>query len=469
MQRISTWSLRVRLSLIATLALLASLLFGGVALYTAASVVEQQIHDARLEHLGSTVLAFIEDEIAGQDAQNTVPRLALKTRPTAALLYRYQVWSKSGVLLLHSYEAPAARPLMDPALLGFHNVRIDGEDYRGFAVPTRNKEYVVQVVENIDERWTQTALVSFYYVGFLLLPLGLVTAATWLMLRRSLHSIDTMADQLLRRNPLDLTPIKVIEPPRELLPILHAIDLLFVRVGHTLSVERRFTSVAAHELRTPLGGLRAHAQLATMADSPQELQDALKSLMVGADRAAHLIDQLLDLARIEALGDAASAPHGAVDLEDVWQSLLHELAPRAARQQIELSMEFHAPPVRGHAFALSLLLRNLVANAINYTPKGGRVEISTAIQGQSLLLRVDDSGPGIPAQEREHAFERFNRLGQSKIEGVGLGLSIVLSVVKLHDAKIQLLISPLGGLRVQVVLAATPAEQRLDSSPMPTP
>jgi signal transduction histidine kinase len=470
MERTSSWSLRARLSLIATAALLASLLFGGVAMYWAASIEEDQIHDARLEHLGSTVLAFIEQEVEGLETPGATPRPALKTRPSAALLYRYQVWSKSGALLLRSYEAPADKPLMGLDVLGFHTLHIDGEEYRGFAVPTRNKLYVVQVVENVGERWAQTALISFYYVGFLLLPLGLVALATWLMLRRSLHSIDTMADQLRHRNPLDLTPIQVQGPPRELLPILRAVDLLFARVGHALSVERRFTSVAAHEMRTPLGGLRAHAQLATFASSPEELQDALKSLMVGADRAAHLIDQLLDLARIESLGGDSGAPHEAVDLEEVWQGLLHELAPRAVKRQIALTMELHAPAVNGHAFALSLLLRNLVANAINYTPAGGTVQVSSTLaQGpgaSEVLLRVDDSGPGIPAHERERAFERFNRLGQTKIEGVGLGLSIVLSVVKLHDARIQLLDSPLGGLRVQVVLAAAPARpQRQAASP----
>lgn len=468
LDRTSTWSLRARLSLIAVLALLASLLFGGLAMYWAASIEEDQIHDARLEHLGATVLAFIEEELEGLDNHGATPRPALKTRPTAALLYRYQVWSKSGALLLRSYEAPAQQPLLDLALRGFHTVQIDGEEYRTFAVPTRNKEYVVQVAENVGERWAQTALITFYYVGFLLVPLGLVSIATWLMLRRSLRSIDVMADQLRHRNPLDLTPVQVEGPPRELLPILRAVDTLFARVGHALSVERRFTSVAAHEMRTPLSGLRAHAQLATMVESPQELQDALKSLMVGADRAAYLIDQLLDLARIEGLGGDSGALHETVDLEELWLKLAYEFAPRAAKKQISLTVDFAVASVSGHAFALSLMLRNLVANAINYTPQRGSVQVSSFAQGESVLLRVDDSGPGIAAVERERAFERFNRLGQTQIDGVGLGLSIVLSVVELHRARIQLLVSPLGGLRAEVALAASafaPQSRPLQPSP----
>jgi signal transduction histidine kinase len=453
-ERISTWSLRVRLLSIAVFALIASLLFGGLAMYWAASIEQDQMLDAQLEHLGATVLSFVEEELGAPEAAGAVNRGALKTRPTAALLYRYQVWTRDGALLLRSHEAPADRPLMPLARLGFDTVQIDGEEYRTFSLPTKSKDYVIQVAENVGERWAPTALITFYYVGFLLVPLGLVMVVTWLMLRRSLHSIDTMADQLRHRNPLDLTPVQVEEPPRELLPILRAVDTLFTRVGHALSVERRFTSVAAHEMRTPLSGLRAHAQLATMADSPHELREALASMMLGADRAAHLIDQLLDLARIESLAGDSGAPHEPVDLEDLWQGLLHELAPRAAKRQIQLAVRFSVPGVSGHAFALSLLLRNLVANAIGYTPQGGQVQVSSVALGQAVLLRVDDTGPGIPAHERERAFERFNRLGQTQVEGVGLGLSIVLSVVELHGARIQMLASPLGGLRAQIVLAS---------------
>jgi signal transduction histidine kinase len=456
-ERISTWSLRFRLLLIALCALFASLLFGGVVMYWAASVQEDQMLDARLELLGATVLSFVEEELGVLDKADPAPTLALKTRPTAALLYRYQVWSLGGALLLRSHEAPADRPLMPLTRLGFDRVQIDGEEYRTFSLPTRNKAYVIQVAENTGERWTQTALVTFYYVGFLLVPLGLVFMASWLMMRRSLRSIDAMAGQLRHRNPLDLTPVEVADPPRELLPILRAVDTLFARVGHALSVERRFTSVAAHEMRTPLAGLRAHAQLASSATSSEDLQDSLKSLMQGADRAAHLLDQLLDLARIETLAEDASERHESIDLSDVYQDLMRELGPRAAARGLSFGARFPAPTLSGHRFALSLLLRNLVANAIHYTPSGGRIEVSTAPHDGGVQLCVDDSGPGIPAHERERAFERFNRLGQTQVQGVGLGLSIVLSVVHLHGAQLRLLDSPLGGLRVQVLFACGPA------------
>jgi signal transduction histidine kinase len=454
LERISTWSLRGRLFLIAIFALLASLLFGGLAMYWAASIQENQMLDARLEHLGATVLSFVEEELSAHEAADSSRRLELKTRPTAALLYRYQVWSRAGVLLLRSHEAPADQPLMPLARFGFDTLQINGEEYRTFSLPTKNKEYVIQVAENIGERWTQTTLITFYYVGFLMIPFGLVFGATWLLLRGALRSIDVLADQLRHRNPLDLTPVLVEQPPREILPILKAVDTLFARVGHALSVERRFTSVAAHEMRTPLAGLRAHAQLATRADTEDELQDSLKSLMLGVDRASHLLDQLLDLARIESLADDGVVPFERVGLLEVYLEVMRELGPRGAKKKIAFAHQFGVEYMLGHAFAVSLLLRNLVVNAIHYTPQRGRVEVSATRNGDSIELCVDDSGAGIPAPDRERAFERFNRLGQTKIEGVGLGLSIVLSVVELHRAAIRLLDSPLGGLRVQVTFPA---------------
>ena len=139
-----------------------------------------------------------------------------------------------------------------------------------------------------------------------------------------------------------------------------------------------------------------------------------------------------------------------VALGEVYLELMRELGPRAEKKNISLATNFAAEHLNGHAFAVSLLLRNLVFNAIHYTPENGRVEVGSARNGDVVELWVDDSGRGIPAAERERAFERFNRLGQTKIEGVGLGLSIVLTVARLHDAAIRLLDSPLGGLRAQV-------------------
>jgi signal transduction histidine kinase len=451
LDRSSAWSLRGRVLLIAAFALVASLLSGGIAMYWAASIQEDQMLDARLEHLGATILSFVEEELSETDSTGAMKYHNLKTRPAAALLYSYQVWSRDGALLMRSHEASATAPLMSLGRRGFETVRANGEEYRTFSLPTKNQEFVIQVAENVDERWVQSGLTTAYYVGFLLMPFALVSGVSWVMLRRSLSSIETIATQLSHRNPQDLTPLQVDRPPKELLPILASIDTLFTRIGGALSAERRFTSVAAHEMRTPLAGLRAQAQLAIRSRTYDESSDALKAVLRGVDRASHLLDQLLDIARLENLHEWAEWGAERVEISEVYRDVMIDFGPKAAEREIAFGVNFHVDAVYGHAFALYLLLRNLISNAILYSPVGGRVEVSLQRHLQTVVLNIDDSGPGITKADRERAFERFNRLGQSRSEGVGLGLSIVLTAVELNNAQIRLLESPLGGLRAQVV------------------
>jgi signal transduction histidine kinase len=463
------WSLRGRVVLISAFALLASLVLGGLAMYWAANVQDEQMLDARLEHLGATILSFVEEELNESDAIGAMKYHNLKTRPAAALLYSYQVWSRDGALLLRSNEASRTSPLIALTHRGFATEKIDGEEFRVFSLPTKNQEFIIQVAESIQEKWAQTGVTTMYYMASLLIPFGLVFAITLALLRRSLRSIDTIADQLSHRNPLDLTPPQVDKPPEELLPILKSVDTLFARIGHALSAERRFTSVAAHEMRTPLAGLRAQAQIASKARSKSELQVALTSLLLGVDRASHMLDQLLDIARVESLPKGAELRFEWVELAAIYSDVMADFGPNAAAKNIAIGTSFGSGIVWSHPFALYLLVRNLIANAILYTPAYGRVEISSLSDGKSVRLMVDDSGPGIAAADRERAFERFNRLGQSRAEGVGLGLSIALSAVELHHAQIRLLQSPLGGLRAQVVFMLDPVQAQQSRSIEPRP
>jgi signal transduction histidine kinase len=238
------------------------------------------------------------------------------------------------------------------------------------------------------------------------------------------------------------------------MPILRSFKALLRRMANALAAERDFTAVAAHELRTPLAGIRAQAQAAATAPSPLETQEALSGVIAGVDRAARVLDQLLDLARVDGLHRALQKPMQPVDLASTYHAVRHELGPRAAAKHIAITARFSAKTIQGLDFPLYLLMRNLIANAIQYCPEGGRVDVSTCSQGHGLELCVDDSGPGIPLTLRDQAFDRFNRLGHSETEGSGLGLSIVAQVVELHQAGIQLLDSPLGGLRVQVLFRA---------------
>jgi two-component system OmpR family sensor kinase/two-component system sensor histidine kinase QseC len=289
------------------------------------------------------------------------------------------------------------------------------------------------------------------YFAYILLPFALILGVNRWLLKRSFYPLDVMADNLLHRGPYDVTPMAIDNPPREMLPIVSALDSHFRRVGRAMSAEHRFTSVAAHEIRTPLAGIRAQAQVASAATDPMEIKESLKSVMQGVDRAARVIEQLIDLTRVESTGQEIDWGLWQVNLPDVYDEVMYELGPKASARNLSLNVAFAEVQIHGLDFAIYMLLRNLIANAILYCPEGGRIDIKTQRLGGDIVLTVDDSGAGIPPQKRESAFEKFNRLGKAGSDGVGLGLAIVAQVVELHRAKIHLLSSPLGGLRAQVV------------------
>ena len=444
------WSLRTRLLVIAALASLTTLLAGGAAMYWAAQREDARLLDSRLEDLARTVLSFAEHEITEILGEGRTELMHTETAATLGSRYRYQIWTRHGNMLLHSYKASPSVPMMPLRHLGFGTVAIDGDDFRVFAMEGNGGEMVIQVGECLDERESAIGIVSLYFIGFLLLPFGIVFAITWWLLRRSLRSIDASAAQLSRRSPIDLTPVVAENPPVELKPMISSINALFERINKTLSLERGFTAVAAHELRTPLAGLRAHAQIAATARSPEELAESLAAVMVGVDRAAHLLDQLLDLARMESVASDADRLRQSVDIAKVYESVVGDLGSLASRRGLRIESDFMEERIVAMELGMLLLLRNLLGNAIRYTPTGGRVNVSTRREGAAITLTVDDSGPGSPLESRERVFERFDRLGAIGDEGVGLGMSIVQSVVVAHQAMIRLLESPLGGLRVQV-------------------
>ena len=434
--------------------MLIAVLFGGGAMYWAAEIRDRDTLDARLEHLSTALRLFIEHEIEEGEMPRAEDMGPLKAQPTASSLYRFQAWTRHGYLILHSHDASATVPIVDLTQAGYGSITIDDEEYRVLSTVTNEGEVIIQVAECVDERETRLGMITINYVAFLLPPFGLALGASGLMLRRSFRPVHALAEDLRNRSPLDATRPRVTEPPQELQPVLKSLDSLLDRFGHALAAERRFTAVAAHELRTPLAGIRAQAQLASTSTDSGESAEALAAVMSGVDRAARVLDQLLDLARVDAVSKEVASISRLVDLSATFQELMHDLEPMARARRIVLSASFVAGHIYGLKFPIYTLLRNLINNAIQYSPEGGRVEVATAWHGAEVMLTVDDTGPGIPAAARERAFDRFDRLGNSGADGAGLGLSIVAQVVELHQAKIQLLDSPLGGLRVQVLFRA---------------
>lgn len=384
----------------------------------------------------------------------------------APALHRYapkvvfQVFHE-GRPVLRSAHAPAA-PLVDPSRplrSGFADVSVDGTRWRVFAA--RGAERDVQVY--VGEQWaSRTAIVWAALRGTLwpmLLALPLLALAVWWAVRRGLAPLRSLGTQIAAREPQALDPVQLDAAPAEMRPMVDALNALFARIGGLLDAERRFTADAAHELRTPIAAIRAHAEVALGEADEAARRHALQSTLEGCDRAARLVEQLLTLARLEAQGAAA---HADVDLAAVARRVVADAAPRAlARRQ---SLDFEADDActaAGDETLLSVLVRNLVDNALRYAPDRARIEVRVRRRDAQILLTVEDSGPGLGSAQRARLGERFFRPPGQQASGSGLGWSIVRRIAQAHGFDVELGESArLGGLRASVRAPARDAQMR---------
>ncbi|MDP2785396.1 MAG: sensor histidine kinase N-terminal domain-containing protein [Sulfurimicrobium sp.] len=360
----------------------------------------------------------------------------------------FQVWDKHGRLLLRSASAPV-EPLATRES-GFAEAVIDGKPWRVYTQREEEGEIRVQVGERHEVRNELAASVA----QRLLLPLGIALPALalliWFAVGRGLSPLRRIGGEVAQRDPANLAPLEERTAPAEITPLLHALNALLGRLDRALESERRFTADAAHELRTPLAALKIQAQVAQRAQNEAQRGAALENLILGVDRATHLIEQLLTLARLEPTG--GSALMAGCDVAAIARQTLADLAPAALEKEIELGLSSpDTATIKGNADMLGILLRNLVDNAIRYTPRNGRVDVSLLVEQGRVRLEVEDSGPGIPEQERQRVFDRFYRILGNDAAGSGLGLSIVRRIADFHAASLSLADGEHGaGLRVSV-------------------
>lgn len=303
---------------------------------------------------------------------------------------------------------------------------------------------VMELLEKHDrhgelERHVQKELAE-HFAEALLAPLlfgvPLLGAWLWFAAWHGLAPLDRIALEVAAREPERLDPLAPDAAPRELRPLLDAMNTLFGRVAGTLDKERRFTADAAHELRTPLAAILAQAQVAQRARDAAERDHALAQIVASGQRAGRLVDQLLQLARLDA---ADALPRTTLRLDQLAAEVCAEHGAAALEKQITLTLDAAVPViVPGHADMLRVLLRNLLDNALRYTPVGGHVSVKVGGSAQTAELVVSDDGPGIPAGQREKVLDRFYRLADQDTNGSGLGLSIVARIAALHDARLEL-------------------------------
>ena len=271
---------------------------------------------------------------------------------------------------------------------------------------------------------------------FLILPLAL--ALVWFGLGRGLEPLKLMQQRIRARRPDDLSPIDPRGVPEEISPLVDAFNDLLGRLGQTISVQRRFIADAAHQMKTPLAGLRTQAELALRESSPADVRRSLEQLVRSSERAAHLISQLLSLTRMENLREQAA--HESLDLNALARTVVTEWADEAIRRGIDFGYESDdAPaPIAGHPILLREMFNNLIDNALRYTPAHGCVTVRVRSDTTDVLFEVEDNGPGVAESERDLVFERFYRVLGTEIDGSGLGLSIVREIASQHDSSVSL-------------------------------
>jgi two-component system sensor histidine kinase QseC len=341
-------------------------------------------------------------------------------------------------------------PMADQ-LEGFSTVRReDGELWRVVATHETQHDVTVLVGEKIESRQAILWALMRSLLRPLLFALPLFGLALWWSVRKGLAPIRHLCDTLEKRAPHTAEPVSLADMPRELQPLVQTLNGLLERIDHMVQSERRFTADAAHELRTPIAAIRAQAQVALGAgDDVAERTHALQTTLAGCDRASRLVDQLLTLARLEASPDTQPS---AVDLSAVVRRVAGELAPTALGRKQEIAVLTEAPcAVAANEVLLGVLVRNLVDNALRYSPTGARVEVSVFADAQGAHLQVQDSGPGMSDEAIGHLGERFFRVLGNEQPGSGLGWSIVRRLLSVFGAQAQIGRSTeLGGLSVAV-------------------
>ncbi|WP_313033595.1 ATP-binding protein [Massilia alkalitolerans] len=361
-----------------------------------------------------------------------------------------QMWSPDGVQVFHSVSR--AR-LPQRAVLGFSNVKANGTVYRVFSIQSENQ--TVQVAQDLAVRRNMAGNLALRTLGPIAVMMPILMLVVWWVVSGSLEPVARVRSQVASRQADDLSPVSDAGLPDEVQPLVQELNLLFGRVRTAFDAQQSFVADAAHELRTPLAALRLQAQSLDRADTPEARKLAVQRLTAGIDRATRLVEQLLVLARQEATAAAGTVARP-VDLADLARRTVADLAGVAAAKGVDVGIH-HADPatVEGQPDALHILLRNLVDNAIKYTPAGGTADISvrsdTAKDGCTVTVTVEDSGPGIPPEERERVFDRFYRVAGSEAAGSGLGLAIIKAIAERHGATLALGESErLGGLSATV-------------------
>lgn len=361
----------------------------------------------------------------------------------------YQIWIANNKFLAVRSEKAPIKPLtnMDDE---FEDRIINGKEWRVYSLANEDKSVRVEVGQHYHERDILSTSISIRLITSFGIMLPLLAIIILITVGRAMAPLRKIAEQIERRQVDNLQPINMSQVPAEVEPMIRAINSLFQRLQHAIENIVLFTSNAAHELRTPLAVQKVHAQVAMQAQDDATRNDALREVVSGVNRATTLVEQLLTLSRLDPEGELKD--EDTANLHVITEEVIAELASEALQKNIEISLNIEDGAfINGKSAMISILVRNVVENAIRYTPERGTVEVVIIDQDEKILLRVSDSGPGISPEEHNKVFTRFYRSPDITIDGTGLGLAMVQRIAEIHHAEIKLGQSKLGGLQIDII------------------
>lgn len=364
----------------------------------------------------------------------------------------FHVLGKGGKLIAGDRELPLppgnSNAGEEPGEVYFRDADYRGQDlriaYLYLAEPNMPREQwiLVAVGETMEKRsqLSNKIIASVILPQFVIIPLAVILV--WFGLSQGLRPLTRLRERIQARREGDLSPIPTNRVPEELQPLTEAFNAMLGRMQHNVEAQRRFIADAAHQMRTPLTGLKAQAQQAMRESDPCQLQHALGQIALSVDRASHLVNQLLALARAEA-SDHSQQALEPLNLEGLLRDVVAGWVERAFERRIDLGFESGGPvQVLGSTFLLREMINNLIDNALRYTPDEGRVTCRVLAQGNFAVLEIEDNGIGITEQDAQRVFDRFFRVDDTGVEGSGLGLAIVREIAELHRAAASLRPNP---------------------------
>lgn len=435
-------------------------------LFLAHKDIQTQL-DAELRRSALQIQAFFSDEVSNRDlstVQKNLNALLSASTPSPieglqnqnvieqALISQpeFQIWGPKEDLILHSPNAPKAP--FSSEKKGLSTIVLNNISWRVNTVYDPKNKTTIMVADRTNYRQELENQLTQDSIFIMLITYPFLGLLIWVIVGRGLDTLKKVAEEVKHRAPTNLKKFDLEFIPSEIEPLVGELNNLFKRLQEAFDREKRFTADAAHELKTPLAALSAQAQVALRADTKEERNQALMKVLSCVNRSTHVIQQLLTLSRMDP--EANIQKPVPIVLAKQVVDVAAQLAPEAIAKNIDL--ELLAPEsnatIIGNATAINILIRNLVDNAIRYSPENSFTKIDIQETNDHVILSVIDNGPGIPEEMRERVFERFFRIAGTQTTGTGLGLGIVLQIAKLHHAQIKLLTPVSGvGLEVQVI------------------